>query len=185
MTQEIISAAKKRMSKAVEALKHELSKLRTGRANPGLLEHISVDCYDSQMPLNQVATVAVVDARTLSVTPWDKSLLHKIEKSILTAELGLNPVTAGDVIRVPLPVLTEERRKELVKLVKESAEMGRVAVRQARRDANTELKNQEKDKLITEDELRSIENEIQKMTDRFNHEIDELIAHKEKDLMEV
>lgn len=185
MIDSIRDDAEKRMQRAIEALTKELSRMRTGRAHPSLLEHVSVDYYGSATPLSQTANVSVEDSRTLSVTPWDKSTIPAIEKAIMSADLGLNPVTAGAVIRVPLPPLTEERRKELVKLVKHEAELARVSVRNIRRDANSEVKGLLKEKEISEDEEHHAEDIIQSLTDKYIKLIDETLAQKEKDLMVV
>lgn len=174
--------AEKKMKKAVESLQHEMSKIRTGRANAGLLDHVQIDYYGSLMPLNQVATVSHSDARTLLVTPFDKSMIAAVEKAILTADLGLNPATAGSAIRVPMPPLTEERRKDLIKVVRSEAEQGRVTIRNIRRDANQHLKDL---KTISEDDERRANDAIQKITDKYTAEMDAILAHKEKDLMEV
>jgi ribosome recycling factor len=183
--QEITKEANTRMQKCIEALKTELTKVRTGRANPALLDHIKVSCYGTESPLNQVASVSVESARVLVVTPWDKTVLSAVEKAIMTADLGLNPSTTGNIIRVPMPALNEERRKELVKVVRDESESGRVSVRNVRRDANQRAKDLLKDKLISEDESRKVETEIQKLTDKFITEIDKILAAKEADLMEV
>lgn len=185
MIEMIIDEAKGRMAKSIESLKGEFKRLRSGRAHPNLLEHIVVSYYGNDTPLNQVANVSVEDARTLTVTPWEKQMVAVIEKAIMTSDLGLNPATSGTVIRVPLPPLTEERRKEMVKVVRGEAENARVAVRNIRRDANTSLKDLLKDKEITEDEERRAAENVQKLTDQKVKEIDDLLAHKEKDLMEV
>lgn len=177
--------AEARMAKSLEALKNDLAKVRTGRATPGLLEHVQVDYYGSKTPLNQVANVAVADARTLAITPWDKGMVPAIEKGIHEANLGLNPVTSGQVIRVPLPPLTEERRKELGKLVRQEGENAKIAVRNVRRDSNTHLKELLKKKTISEDDEKRAQDQIQKFTDRYIAEIDKLIAAKEKDLMQI
>ncbi len=174
-----------RMKKSLEALHTELTKLRTGRAHPSLLDHVMVSYYGNNTPLNQVAAIAVADARTLTVTPWEKNMVSVIEKAILTAELGLNPATSGLVIRIPMPPLSEERRKEMIKIARSEAENGRVSVRNVRRDANNGLKEQLKKKLITEDEERRAQDEIQKITDRYIKEVDKLLTSKEADLMEV
>lgn len=183
MTQNI--QLENRMKKCIESLKTELAKLRTGRAHPGLLDHIMVSSYGSDMPLNQVASVSVSDARTLTVTPWDKGMLANIEKAIRISDLGLNPASAGNAIRVPLPPLTEERRREMVKLVKQEGENAKVAVRNIRRDGNDELKKKLKDKEISEDEERRSQEQIQKLTDKFIAEVDSLLSQKEKELMEI
>lgn len=185
MIDEITKDAGLRMGKTIEALKNDLSKMRTGRANTSLLEHIPVQAYGSESPLNQVANISVSDARTLTVTPWDKSTVQAVEKAIMEADLGLNPVTAGEVIRVPLPSLTEERRKEMIKLVRHEAENSRIAVRNIRRDANNDFKTLHKEKEITEDDQRRAEDAIQKLTDSKIAEIDKILEAKEKDLMEV
>lgn len=174
-----------RMKKSLDALHTELTKLRTGRAHPSLLDHVMVSYYGKDTPLNQVAAISVADARTLTVSPWEKNMVSAIEKAILTAELGLNPATSGTVIRIPMPPLSEERRKDMIKLARSEAENGRVAIRNIRRDANNHLKDQVKKKLITEDEERRSQDEIQKITDRYIKEIDKVLAAKEADLMEV
>lgn len=177
--------AKQRMEKTVEALKAELAKLRTGRAHPALIEHLMVSYYGNPTPLSQVANISIENARTLIVTPWEKNIVSDIEKAIITANLGLNPNTAGTVIRIPMPPLTEDRRKSLGKVVREEAERARVAVRNIRRDANQEFKNLLKDKAISEDDLRRAETLMQKATDEFVAQIDTVSAAKEKDLMEM
>jgi ribosome recycling factor len=185
MIEEIKQDAATRMAKSVDSLKHELSKVRTGRAHTSLLDHIGVSYYGSEVPLNQAASVSVGDARTLVVSPWEKNMVPVIEKAILTSDLGLNPSTAGAVIRIPLPPLTEERRREMVKVVRHEAEFGRVAIRNIRRDANSDFKDLLKEKEITEDEDRRAQEEIQKLTDKYIEEIDNLLALKEKELMEI
>lgn len=185
MQQDIINDAKARMQKSIDALHGELSKLRMGRASPSLLEHVMVDYYGSPTPLNQVANISVEDARTLAVKPWEKSMVQAIEKAILTSDLGLNPATTGDLIRVPLPPLTEERRRELVKVVKSEIENAKIAVRNIRRDANTNLKELEKEKEITEDDLRKAEDQVQKITDGIVAEIDKVFTQKEAELLAV
>lgn len=175
----------KRMQKGVETLKSELTKLRTGRAHPSLLEHITVEYYGSPVPLTQVANVNAEDARTLTVTPWEKSMVPVVEKAILTSDLGLNPATSGNVIRVPMPALTEERRRELLKVVRHEGENAKVAIRNVRRDANGEVKALLKDKKISQDDERRAEEEIQKLTDRFIAEVDKIVQAKEKDMMEM
>jgi len=182
---DIIKDSKVRMEKSVEALRVQLTKVRTGRAHPSLLDGIMVSYYGADTPLRQVANVSIEDARTLAITVFDKSLTAAVEKAIMASDLGLNPMSAGTVIRVPLPALTEERRKSLVKLVRGEAENGRVAVRNIRRDANAELKTLQKDKAISEDDERRATDEIQKVTDSFVKKIDEVLAEKEKELMEV
>jgi len=182
---EIKKDAQERMEKSVEALKNSLLKIRTGRAHPSLLSGISVEYYGAPTPLNQVANVVAEDARTLAITVFDRELTPLIEKAIMMSDLGLNPMSAGTVIRVPLPPLTEERRKDLVKIVRGEAEGGRVAIRNIRRDANSDLKGLLKDKEISEDEDRKAQDEIQKLTDAAVKSVDEVLATKEKELMEV
>lgn len=177
--------AKTRMTKCIDGLRDAFSKIRTGRAHPSLLDHIHVDYYGSNMPLSKVANIATQDSRTLTITPWDKNMVGPIEKAILQSDLGLNPSTAGMLIRVPLPALTEERRKDLIKVVKQEAEHARVAVRAVRRDANTEIKALLKEKKISEDDERRAEEEIQKLTDQFIAQVDKMLAEKEKDMMQV
>ncbi|OGT38887.1 MAG: ribosome recycling factor [Gammaproteobacteria bacterium RIFCSPHIGHO2_12_FULL_38_14] len=179
----MIKDAEMRMHKSIDSYKAEIAKLRTGRANPSILEHIRVDYYGSEMPLNQVANITASDARTLTITPWEKSMIQIIEKAILNSDLGLNPATAGTVIRVPLPPLNEERRKELIKVVRSEAEAARVGVRNVRRDSNTMLKEMLKNKQISEDEERRLSDDIQKLTDKFIVEIDQITTAKEADLM--
>ena len=174
--------AEKKMKKTIESLQHEMSKIRTGRANAGLLDHVEIDYYGNLTPLNQVATVSHSDARTLMVTPFDKSMISAIEKAILTSDLGLNPATSGTSIRVPMPPLTEERRKEFIKVVRAEAEQGKVSIRNIRRDANSQLKEI---KTISEDDERRGNEVIQKITDKYSAEIDAVLAQKEKDLMEI
>ena len=185
MVEDIQKDARTRMRKSVEALKNELAKLRTGRAHTSLLDHVKVSYYGSDMPINQVANVGVLDARTLSVQPWEKKLIPDVEKAIINSDLGLNPVTSGDVIRVPLPPLTEERRKDMTKVVRSEAEAARVAVRNIRRDAIHHAKDLLKEKEITEDEDHRAHDEIQTMTDKHVAQIDEILAGKEAELMEV
>lgn len=185
MIEDIKKDAQTRMGKSIESLKNELSKIRTGRANVSLLDHVMVDYYGSQVPIAQAATVSVEDARTLAVSPWEKALVPVIEKAIMSSDMGLNPVTAGDVIRVPLPALTEERRKDFVKLVRQEAEQGRVAVRNIRRDANADLKALVKQKDISEDDERGALEVVQKLTDKHIQQIDQILAEKEKELMAI
>ena len=185
MLADIKKDARSRMNKSLEALRHELAKIRTGRAHPSLLEHVHVDYYGSEVPIGQAASVTVEDARTLSVTPWDKSMVGKIEKAILTSDLGLNPNTAGLVIRIPLPPLTEERRRELGKVVHHEGENAKIAIRNIRRDANGHLKELLKEKEITEDESRRAEQDIQEVTDLAVLKVDEIVAEKEKELLEI
>lgn len=185
MINDIKKDAEARMQKSVEALKTELTRLRTGRAHPSLLDHVSVSYYGSPTPLSQVANVGVEDARTLSVTPWEKNIVPDVEKAILNSNLGLNPVTAGTVIRIPLPPLTEERRKELAKMVKGEGENAKVAIRNIRRDANSDIKELTKAKEISEDDERRAQDEVQKITDKFVESVDSVVAAKEEDLMSV
>ena len=185
MIEDLKKDARVRMKKSIQALQQEFSAVRTGRAHSGLLDHITVEYYGAEVPLNQTANVSVEDSRTLAVQPWDKSMVGKIEKAIRNSDLGLTPTTAGQVIRVPMPPLTEERRRELVKVVKQEAENARVAVRNIRRDVNSDLKALLKEKEITEDEQRSAEQAIQKLTDDSVAEIDSMLEQKERDLMEV
>ena len=185
MINDIKKDADTRMSKSIESLKGELTKLRTGRAHTSLLDHITVDYYGTETPLNQVATVAVADARMLTVTPWEKPMVQAVEKAIMTSNLGLNPATSGTVIRVPLPPLTEERRKDMIKLVRKEGENSKVAIRNIRRDANNVIKELLKEKEITEDEERQGEDAVQKLTDSHVAEVDKLLEAKEKDLMEI
>lgn len=182
MFEQIKLEAEKKMKKAVESLHHEMTKIRTGRANASLLDHVQVECYGSMMPINQVANVTANDARTLLVTPYDKTMIPAIEKAILTSDLGLNPANSGVAIRVPMPALNEERRKEMIRVVRAEAEQGRVSIRNIRRDANTQLKES---KEISEDDERRGGDVIQKLTDKYIAEIDALLEHKEKDLMEI
>lgn len=185
MIDEIIKDAEVRMGKSIESLQTELTKIRTGRAHPSLLDQIQVDYYGAATPINQVANVTVEDSRTLVVTPWEKDMVAKVEKAIMGSDLGLNPATAGTVIRIPMPPLTEERRKDLVKVVRHEAEQARVAVRNIRRDANSDFKDLLKDKEISEDEERKAEDNIQKLTDSHVVRIDKVLADKEAELMEV
>ncbi len=185
MIDDILQDAKARMHKSVEAFKAELAKIRTGRAHPSLLDHITVEYYGSEVPIGQVANVNVEDARTLTVVPWEKDMVKKVEKAIMNSDLGLNPATAGNVIRVPMPPLTEERRRDLVRVVKQEAEHARVAIRNIRRDANSDLKELLKEKEISEDEERRAQERVQKLTDQAIKEIDALLAEKENELMEI
>lgn len=185
MIQEIQKTAKEKMEKSVEALKNNLAKVRTGRAHTGLLDQVEVDYYGSLVPVSQIANVTLLDARTISVKPYESNMAGAIEKAIRDSNLGLNPAAMGDLIRVPMPMLTEERRRDLIKVVRSETEDGRVAVRNVRRDANQELKNLLKDKDISEDDAHRAEDSIQKLTDDYIAQMDELLAVKEKDLMEV
>lgn len=185
MIKEIIEDAQSRMAKSVEALKTQLAKVRTGRAHPSLLDTIKVPYYGVDTPLNQVGNVSVSDSRTLSVSVFDKSLIQAVEKAILTSDLGLNPSSAGTTIRIPLPPLTEERRKDLIKIVRAEAEQGRVAVRNIRRDANSDIKSLLKDKDISEDEAKKAEDDVQKVTDEYIKSVDAVLETKEKELLEI
>ena len=185
MQDEMSRDATQRMGKCVAQLKDHYRKMRTGRANVGLLDGLKVEYYGSEMPIGQVATLSVEDARTLVISPWDKGAVPAVEKAILKSDLGLTPNTAGQVIRLPLPPMTEERRKELTKVAKHEAENARVAVRAVRRDLMTELKEMLKERLISEDDDRRAQDEIQKLTDRHVHDIDQVLAEKEKELLQV
>ena len=185
MLNEIRKDADERMQKSVGALKTELAKIRTGRAHPSLLEHVTVDYYGSEVPLNQAASINSEDARTLSVVPFDKSMVQKIEKAIMTSDLGLNPATSGANIRVPLPALNEERRAELAKVVHTEGEQTKVAIRNIRRDANHQLKEYLKEKELTEDDVRSGETKVQELTDKYVGQVDDLVAAKEQELMAI
>ncbi len=185
MINELKKDAEVRMGKSVESLKNELTKLRTGRAHTSLLEHIMVDYYGSEVPINQVANVSVADARTLTVTPWEKQMVKTVEKAIMNSNMGLNPATAGEVIRVPLPPLTEERRKDMIRIVRQEGENARVAIRNIRRDVLSDIKTLLKEKEITEDDERRAHDDIQKITDQYIAKVDKLVEEKEKDLMEI
>ncbi len=185
MLDEIKKDADTRMGKSIAALKTELARIRTGRAHPSLLEHVTVDYYGSEVPLNQAANVNIEDPRTLSVVPFDKSMVGKIEKAIMTSDLGLNPATSGVNIRVPLPALTEERRQELAKVVHAEGEQAKIAIRSIRRDANNQLKDFLKEKELTEDDVRRGETLIQQLTDKYVGQVDELVETKEQELMEI
>ena len=185
MINDIKNTAEDKMKKSVEALKTEFGKVRTGRAHPGLLDHVKIDYYGSLMPINQVANVSVLDAHTLGVTPWEKKMGAAIEKAIRDSDLGLNPASVGELVRVPIPAMTEERRKELVKVVRHEAEQGKVAVRNIRRDAIAHLKDLLKNHEIGEDDERRAQDEVQKLTDKYIAEMDKVVAEKEKDLMSV
>jgi ribosome recycling factor len=185
MLQDIRKDAEARMQKSIDSLRNELSKIRAGRAHPSLLEHVRVDYYGTETPLTQIANVTVQDARTLAVSPWEKDMVGKIERAILESDLGLNPATNGTLIRVPLPPLTEERRRELGKVVRNEGENAKVAIRNVRRDANNDIKELLKEKEVSEDDARRSEDDIQKITDRFVKEIDDIVKDKEADLLEV
>ncbi len=184
MLDDIMKDAAERMGKSVASLEQELKKLRTGRAHTSLLDHITVEYYGSEVPLNQVANVSVEDSRTLAVNPWEKSMVPVVEKAILTSDLGLSPATAGTVIRVPLPPLTEERRRDMIKVVRAEAEGARVAIRNIRRDALHHVKELLKEKEITEDDDHRAHDDVQQLTDRFVAQVDEVLAAKEKELLE-
>jgi len=182
---DIKSTAEQKMAKSVDAFKNELHKIRTGRAHPGLLDQVQVDYYGSMVPISQVANVTLLDARTISVQPWEKGMGAKIEKAIRESDLGLNPATQGDLLRVPMPALTEERRRELTKVVRHAGEEAKIAVRSVRREANEHLKRLIKDKEVSEDDERRAQDEVQRLTDRTIAEIDRLVQGKEAEVMAV
>ena len=182
---DIKKQATEKMAKSVDTLKHDLSKVRTGRAHPGLVDHLKVDYYGTDTPIPQVANISLADARTIQIQPWDKKMVHAVEKAIRDSDLGVNPATTGDVIRVPMPPLTEERRREMTKIVKHEGENAKVAVRNIRRDAMTHVKQLLKDSEISEDDDKRAEKEIQGLTDKSIADIDKLVAEKEKELMAV
>lgn len=182
---DVKKSAEQKMQKSIETLKGDLAKVRTGRAHTGILDHVMVDYYGTPTQINQVANVTLIDARTIGVQPWEKKMVSAVEKAIRESDLGFNPSTQGDMIRVPTPALTEERRKEIVKMVKGEAEDAKIAVRNIRRDANEMLKKLLKDKACSEDDERRAQDDVQKLTDRFVIEIDKLVADKEKELMTV
>lgn len=182
---QVIKDAKARMDKTIDALRSELSKIRTGKATTVLLDSIRVEYYGNMVPLNQVSNVSVLDAHTLSITPWEKQMVSVIDKAILEANLGLNPISDGTNLKVPIPPLNEERRKELVKLIRKFGEDSKVAVRNIRRDANDHLKKEQKDKKMSEDQMHDAEGEVQKLTDEHIKLIDDTLKHKEKEIMEV
>jgi ribosome recycling factor len=185
MISELKKITEQKMLKSLEALKNDLGKVRTGRAHTGLLDHVMVDYYGNPTPIAQVANVTLLDARTLGVQPWEKNMVAKVEKAIRDSDLGLNPASMGDVVRVPMPMLTEERRKDLIKVVRGEAENARVAIRNLRRDANNSLKEALKAKEIPEDDERRTQDDIQKLTDKYIGEADKLLAQKEQELMQV
>ena len=185
MIPELKKNAEQKMQKSVESLKADLAKIRTGRAHTGLLDHVQVEYYGSMVPVNQVANITLIDARTIGVQPWEKNMFNKVEKAIRDCDLGLNPANQGDIIRVPMPPLTEDRRRELTKVVKHEGENAKVAVRNLRRDANNHLKDAVKDKTISEDDERRTQEEVQKLTDKYIGEIDKLLAQKEQELMQI
>ncbi len=184
MKEEILSEMQEKMTKTEEALKKEFTKIRTGRASTALLDGIKVDCYDTQMPLQQVSTISVPESRLITIQPWDQSIIGNIEKSILKSELGLTPMNDGKFIRISIPPLTEERRKELAKLAKKMAEDSKIAIRNLRREANDMFKDLKNEKEISEDDLYKSQDEVQKITDQFTKRIDEITAHKEKEIIE-
>src|ERR1700712_2109658 len=184
-TADIRKTTEAKMDQSIAAFQHNLTKIRTGRASPGLLDTVHVDYYGSSVPISQVANVSLLDARTLSVQPWEKGMGPKIEKAIRESDLGLNPASMGDLIRVPMPPMSEERRKEMTKLVRHEAETAKIAIRNLRRDANEHVKKLVKDKIATEDEHKRAEADVQKVTDKHIAEIDQLVASKEKEIMEV
>ena len=185
MIADLKKSAEQKMLKTVDALKHDYQKVRTGRAHTGLLDHIQVDYYGAMMPINQVANVTLADARTIAVQPWEKKMVQVVEKAIRDSDLGLNPATSSDVIRVPMPPLTEDRRKDLIKVVRHEAENARIAVRNVRRDANEHLKKLLKDHSISEDDERHAQTDVQKLTDRYIAEIDKVLQVNEADLLAV
>ncbi|MES1982845.1 MAG: ribosome recycling factor [Pseudomonadota bacterium] len=185
MIADVKKTAEQKMNKTLETLKADFGKVRTGRAHPGILDHVMVDYYGNPTPINQISGVTLIDARTIGVQPWEKKMVTAVEKAIRDSDLGLNPATNGDMIRVPMPMLTEERRRDMIKVVRGEAENGRVAVRNIRRDANEHLKRLLKDKEISEDEERRAQDEIQKLTDRFVAEIEKALQVKEADLLAV
>lgn len=185
MIPELKKNAESKMQKSVEALKADLAKVRTGRAHTGLLDHVMVEYYGSMVPVNQVANITLIDARTIGVQTWEKPMLPKVEKAIRDSDLGLNPANMGELLRVPMPALTEERRRDLTKVVRQEGETAKVAIRNLRRDANQQLKDAVKDKTISEDDERRAEDEIQKLTDKYVSEIDKLLAQKEQELMQI
>ncbi len=185
MLDDIKKDAAERMQKCVGAFRNELKRLRTGRAHPSLLDHVRVEYYGNEVPLSQAANIALEDARTITVTPWEKTMVQAIEKAIMKSDLGLMPNTAGTVIRVPMPPLTEERRRDLTKVVRHEAENSRVAVRNVRRDVMSDLKDMVKEKLVSQDDDRRAQDEIQKLTDKYVAEIDQVLAEKEKELMQI
>jgi ribosome recycling factor len=185
MIADLKKTTEQKMQKSLEALKHDLAKVRTGRAHTGLLDHVQVEYYGSMVPISQVANITLVDARTIGVQPWEKPMIAKVEKAIRDSDLGLNPATMGDLVRVPMPALTEERRRDLIKVVRSEAENARIAIRNLRRDANAHLKDGVKAKDISEDDERRAQEDVQKLTDRYVAEVDKQLAEKEKELMQV
>ncbi|ANQ85098.1 ribosome recycling factor [Azoarcus olearius] len=185
MISDLKKTTEQKMQKSIDALKTDLAKIRTGRAHTGLLDHVMVEYYGSMVPINQVANITLIDARTIGVQTWEKPMLGKVEKAIRDCDLGLNPANMGEIIRVPMPALTEERRRDLTKVVRQEGETAKVAVRNLRRDANQHLKDAVKDKTISEDDERRSQDDIQKLTDKYVAEIDKLLAQKEQELMQI
>jgi len=185
MVEEIIDDAKQRMSKSIDSLEQNFAKIRTGRAHPSILDSVTVDYYGSDVPVSQVANINVEDARTLTVQPWEQQMVAVVEKAIMTSDLGINPATTGNLIRIPMPQLTEERRREFIKVAKSEAEQSKVAIRNIRRDANGDFKSLNKEKEITDDELRGAEDQVQKVTDEFVKKVDDMTAEKEASLLEI
>lgn len=185
MIPELKKTIEQKMQKSIEVLKTDLAKVRTGRAHTGLLDHVQVEYYGSMVPVNQVANVTLIDARTIGVQAWEKPMMQKVEKAIRDSDLGLNPSNQGEIIRVLMPALTEERRRDLIKVVKHEGESAKVAIRNLRRDANGSLKDAAKDKEISEDEERRAQDDVQKLTDRYIAEVDKLLAHKEQELLQI
>lgn len=185
MIPELKKNAEQKMQKSLEVLKADLGKVRTGRAHIGLLDHLQIDYYGSMVPISQVANITLVDSRTLGVQPWEKNMVSKVEKAIRDSDLGLNPATQGEMIRIPMPALTEERRRDLTKIVKSEGENAKIAVRNLRRDANTQLKDALKKHEVSEDDERKAQDDIQKLTDKFITEVDKMLAQKEAELMQI
>jgi len=185
MIDDILKDAQQRMTKSIESMRAEMAKIRTGRANPNLISHLSIDYYGVPTPITQVANLTVQDARTLGVQPWEKAMVPVVERAIMEANLGLNPITTGDIIRIPLPPLTEERRKEMAKMVAAEGEGGKVAIRNIRRDANSNFKELLKEKEITEDDDKLAQDRVQKLTDEYIVKVDDVIADKEREIMTV
>ncbi|MBX2849861.1 MAG: ribosome recycling factor [Acidiferrobacterales bacterium] len=185
MIDDILKDAEQRMLKSIESMRSEMAKIRTGRASPSLIDHLSVDYYGVDTPISQVANINVQDARTLAVQPWEKNMVPVVEKAIISANLGLNPVTAGDLIRIPMPPLTEERRKEMVKVAAAEGENGKIAIRNIRRDANSDFKDLLKDKEISQDDDKRAHDLVQELTDRYVAEVDKIVADKESEILTV
>lgn len=185
MINDILKDAESRMLKSIESMRGEMGKIRTGRASPALIDHLTVDYYGTATPISQVANITVQDARTLGVQPWEKNMVSVVERAIMEANLGFNPVTAGDLIRIPMPPLTEERRKEMVKIASGEGENGKIAIRNIRRDANSDFKSLLKDKEIGEDEEKQAEDQVQKLTDKYVAQIDEIVKDKEAEILTV